>query len=54
MTPTPHTAWRLALGLAFAAALPVQADDTTLTGDWGGLRRELDAQGVRFTGDYSG
>ena len=39
MPPTPHTAWRLALGLAFAAALPVQADDTTLTGDWGGLRR---------------
>lgn len=45
---------RLVLGLAFAAALPAQADDTTLTGDWGGLRRELDAQGIRFTGDYSG
>ena len=45
---------RLLLGLAFSTALPTQADDTTLTGDWGGLRRELDEQGIRFTGDYSG
>ena len=45
---------RLLLGLAFGTALPAQADDNTLTGDWGGLRRELDEQGVRFTGDYSG
>jgi hypothetical protein len=35
---------RLLLGLAFGAALPAYADDTTLTGDWGGLRRALDDQ----------
>lgn len=44
----------LLLGLTFATALPAYADNTTLTGDWGGLRRELEAQGIRFTGDYSG
>ena len=55
MNPTSHLPFGgLVLGLAFAAALPVQADTTTLTGDWGGLRRELDEQGIRFTGDYSG
>jgi len=55
MTPTSHLSFgRLLLGLALGAALPVQADDTTLTGDWGGLRRELEDTGVRFTGDYSG
>jgi hypothetical protein len=26
----------------------------TLTGDWGGLRHQLDEDGVKFTGDYSG
>ncbi|MDU9393347.1 carbohydrate porin [Pseudomonas sp. zfem002] len=29
-------------------------DDSTLTGDWGGLRHQLDADGIRFSGDYSG
>ena len=28
--------------------------DSTLTGDWGGLRSQMDADGIRFTGDYSG
>ncbi len=36
MTPTSHLSFgRLLLGLALGAALPVQAADTTLTGDWG-------------------
>ncbi|WP_252089511.1 carbohydrate porin [Pseudomonas sp. MWU13-3659] len=26
----------------------------TLTGDWGGLRHQLEADGFKFTGDYSG
>ena len=39
MTPTSHIPFgRLLLGVALSAALPVQADDSTLTGDWGGLR----------------
>ena len=55
MTPTSHIPFgRLLLGVALSAALPVQADDSTLTGDWGGLRRELADTGIRFTGDYSG
>ncbi|MFP3355631.1 hypothetical protein R0K04_30265, partial [Pseudoalteromonas sp. SIMBA_153] len=27
---------------------------STLTGDWGGLRHQLEDDGVKFTGDYSG
>lgn len=50
MTPT------LLLALASTAVL---ADGdlmqrTTLSGDWGGLRSQLEADGIRFTGDYSG
>lgn len=45
----------LLLALASTTAL---ADDlmtrNTLTGDWGGLRHQLDEQGIKFTGDYSG
>ena len=50
ITPT------LLLALASSTAL---ADGdlmtrSTLTGDWGGLRHQLEENGVRFTGDYSG
>ncbi len=56
MTLTSHTSLgRLLSAWPWGAALPVQADDSTPDRlDWGGLRRELDAQGIRFTGDYSG
>ncbi len=43
---------RLLGSLLLGATLP--AYGSTLTGDWGGLRHELDEQGIRFTGDYSG
>lgn len=45
LTPT------LLLALASTAAF---AADNTLTGDWGGLRHQLAADGITFTGDYSG
>ncbi|QXH54569.1 carbohydrate porin [Pseudomonas maumuensis] len=45
LTPTLFLA--LASTTAFAA-------DNTLTGDWGGLRQQLAADGITFTGDYSG
>ncbi|USW97763.1 carbohydrate porin [Pseudomonas proteolytica] len=38
--------------LLLGAILP--AYGSTLTGDWGGLRHQLDEQGINFTGDYSG
>nr|WP_262381870.1 carbohydrate porin [Pseudomonas proteolytica] len=38
--------------LLLGAILP--AYGSTLTGDWGGLRHQLDEQGITFTGDYSG
>jgi len=44
---TPTLLLALASTTAFAA-------DNTLTGDWGGLRRQLAADGITFTGDYSG
>lgn len=44
--------------LAMAASAPTLADDwleqPTMTGDWGGNRSRLAAQGVKITGDYSG
>jgi len=56
----PSTSLRLLLGAAYltpSLALAL-ADDplerSTLSGDWGGLRHELDDQGIRFTGEYSG
>lgn len=30
------------------------AADNTLTGDWGGLRQQLEEDGIHMTGDYSG
>lgn len=36
------------------ASTPAFAADNTLTGDWGGLRQQLAADGITFTGDYSG
>ncbi|WP_432219634.1 carbohydrate porin [Pseudomonas kribbensis] len=49
------------LALACSTALPAFADTdsnvftrNTLTGDWGGLRHQLDEDGVKFTGDYTG
>ena len=44
---------RLTLLLALAST-PAFAADNTLTGDWGGLRQQLAADGITFTGDYSG
>lgn len=58
-----QTAWLngVLLGLTCNAALPAFASDdanlltrNTLTGDWGGLRHQMDEDGVKFTGDYSG
>lgn len=43
---------RLLGSLLLGALLP--AYGSTLTGDWGGLRHQLDEQGIKFTGDYSG
>ncbi len=43
---------RLLGSLLLGAILPVYG--STLTGDWGGLRHQLDEQGIKFTGDYSG
>ena len=44
--------------LAMAVSAPTLADDwlqqPTMTGDWGGNRSRLAAQGVKITGDYSG
>ncbi|MFR0690626.1 carbohydrate porin [Enterobacterales bacterium AE_CKDN230030158-1A_HGKHYDSX7] len=51
---------RLTPGLLLCvASLPVLAEEgllerSTMTGDWGGLRHELEDSGVRFTGDYTG
>ena len=49
------------LGLTCSTALPAFADTgsnlltrNTLTGDWGGLRHQMDEVGITFTGDYSG
>ncbi|MFJ2426629.1 carbohydrate porin [Pseudomonas rustica] len=51
----------LLIGLSCTTALPALAAGesdlltrSTLTGDWGGLRHQMDEQGVKFTGDYSG
>lgn len=51
----------LLLGVACTTTLPALADNdsdlltrSTLTGDWGGLRHQMDEQGIKFTGDYSG
>ncbi|OAI92357.1 carbohydrate porin [Pseudomonas putida] len=45
----------LPVALLGACLLPSFAfADSTLTGDWGGLRSQMDADGIRFTGDYSG
>lgn len=55
-----RTSLRLTPGLLLCvASLPVLAEEglldrNTLTGDWGGLRHQLEEDGVRFTGDYSG
>ncbi len=43
---------RLLGSLLLGAILP--AYGSPLTGDWGGLRHQLDEQGIKFTGDYSG
>lgn len=54
----PSTSLRLLLGAACLTPSLTLADDplerSTLSGDWGGLRHELDDQGIRFTGEYSG
>ncbi|SDI48081.1 carbohydrate porin [Pseudomonas panipatensis] len=57
---TPHLLPGLLLGACCLNPSLALADDAdlldrpTLSGDWGGLRRELDTKGIRFTGDYSG
>ena len=47
-----------ALALALASTTAMADGDlmtrNTLTGDWGGLRHQLEEDGIRFTGDYSG
>ena len=55
------TGQRPVAGPACTTALPALADNdsdlltrSTLTGDWGGLRHQMDEDGVKFTGDYSG
>ncbi|GLU39352.1 carbohydrate porin [Pseudomonas sp. NBRC 100443] len=54
----PSTSLRLLLGATCLTPSLALADDplerSTLSGDWGGLRHELDDQGIRFTGEYSG
>ncbi|QVM89136.1 carbohydrate porin [Pseudomonas entomophila] len=49
---TPALLLALASSTALADANLLARD--TLTGDWGGLRHQLEADGVKFTGDYSG
>ncbi|MCT8945950.1 carbohydrate porin [Pseudomonas iridis] len=58
-----HIGWLngVLLGLTCSTALPAFADTgsnlltrNTLTGDWGGLRHQMDEVGITFTGDYSG
>ncbi|MCP1625136.1 carbohydrate porin [Pseudomonas nitroreducens] len=55
-----RTSLRLTPGLLLCvASLPALAEEgllerNTLTGDWGGLRHQLEQDGVRFSGDYSG
>ncbi|CEL29207.1 carbohydrate porin [Pseudomonas fluorescens] len=58
-----HMGWlnSVLLGLTCSTALPAFADTganlltrNTLTGDWGGLRHQMDEDGIKFTGDYSG
>ncbi|KAF1066856.1 MAG: Porin B [Pseudomonas citronellolis] len=54
----------LLMGLSCATSLPTLADDAdndsdlfsraTMTGDWGGLRRDLNGKGIKFTGEYTG
>lgn len=55
---SPHLLPRLLLGAACLIPSLALADEpfqrSPLTGDWGGLRHELDDQGIRFTGEYSG
>lgn len=53
MSPAFNTlSLRLLASLLLGATLP--AYGSPLTGDWGGLRHQLDEQGIKFTGDYSG
>ncbi|MCE4072442.1 MULTISPECIES: carbohydrate porin [Pseudomonas] len=55
-----RTSLRLTPGLLLCvASLPALAAEgllerSTMTGDWGGLRHQLEEDGVKFTGDYSG
>jgi porin len=56
-----HAGWGLLLGLTCCATLPAFADTdshlltrATLTGDWGGLRHQMDQDGIKLTGEYSG
>ncbi|WP_419737202.1 carbohydrate porin [Pseudomonas sp. COR18] len=54
--PISHTPTILLLALASSTAI-AEGDllsRSTMTGDWGGLRHQLEEEGVRFTGDYSG
>jgi Carbohydrate-selective porin len=44
----------LALASSSALADGDLMNRSTMTGDWGGLRHQLEEDGVKFTGDYSG
>ncbi|WP_028695486.1 carbohydrate porin [Pseudomonas cremoricolorata] len=55
----PPTSRYLFLAVLTLASSPVLAASdvfsrSTMTGDWGGLRHQLDENGIKFTGDYSG
>ena len=55
-----RTSLRLTPGLLLCVAtLPALAEEgllerNTLTGDWGGLRHQMEEDGIKFTGDYTG
>lgn len=57
MSSSPRYLPAVLLGTCLIPALACAADpfqSSTLSGDWGGLRNQLDADGIRFSGDYSG
>lgn len=57
MSSSPRYLPAVLFGTCLIPALACAADpfqSSTLTGDWGGLRHQLDDDGIRFTGDYSG
>ncbi|AIR89241.1 carbohydrate porin [Pseudomonas cremoricolorata] len=56
MPPTSRSLFLAVLTLASRPALAASDvfSRSTMTGDWGGLRHQLEDNGIKFTGDYSG